>query len=361
LLVENVQDYAIFTVDVENRITTWNHGAERLCGYSEAEVIGLSGAIIFTPEDRATGEPMKELETARAQGQALDERWHLRKDGSRFWGSGAMTALYDESGALRGFAKVLRDYTAQKQAEEALQLSQEQLRTLNAELEERIQARTAQIRELAAEVVLAEQKERERIARILHDELQQLLFAVQVHLVQIGEASAAGTQAEHSASLQETQTMIVRVIELTRQLTVDLSPPVLQGEGLVEMFRWLAMHMQRMYGLEVTVVAQAGLRLPNAERRILLFQLVRELLFNVVKHAGVKQASIELQGGHGQSIIHVRDQGRGFEVATSRARQSTSYGLRSIQERLTLFQGALKIESQPGAGTQATILMPDSA
>ncbi|MBV8773375.1 MAG: PAS domain S-box protein [Deltaproteobacteria bacterium] len=121
LLAENIKDYAIIITDTEGRITEWGLGAERIFGYSEADIIGQSAAIIFTPEDRAHGAPEHELRTAREQKRAEDERWHVRQDGSRLWVSGITTALFDEQGQIRGFAKLARDTTRRKQTEESLQ------------------------------------------------------------------------------------------------------------------------------------------------------------------------------------------------------------------------------------------------
>jgi two-component system CheB/CheR fusion protein len=120
LLVENVRDYALFFTDPERRVVTWNAGAERIMGWSEAEMIGRSADIIFTPEDRAKGDPDNEAGRAALDGRAENERWHLRKDGSRFWGSGIMTALKDEDGTLRGFCKLFRDLTECREWEERL-------------------------------------------------------------------------------------------------------------------------------------------------------------------------------------------------------------------------------------------------
>ncbi|MBV9867670.1 MAG: PAS domain S-box protein [Abitibacteriaceae bacterium] len=116
-MVESIQDYAIFAIDPHGRVMSWNSGAERIFGYSQAEIMGESGDVIFTPEDRAAGEPEKERATAQQEGRALDERWHLRKDGSRFWASGINSPLRDEAGNLRGFVKVARDNTERKIAE----------------------------------------------------------------------------------------------------------------------------------------------------------------------------------------------------------------------------------------------------
>lgn len=127
LLVENVKDYAIFTTDTEGRVTSWNIGAERLFGYGEAEILGQAAAVIYTPEDRAEGVPERELRTAAAEGRAEDERWHLRRDGSRFWVSGMVTPLKDESGNLCGFVKVGRDLSERKLTEEALRRREHEL------------------------------------------------------------------------------------------------------------------------------------------------------------------------------------------------------------------------------------------
>ncbi|MBD1909219.1 MULTISPECIES: PAS domain S-box protein [unclassified Leptolyngbya] len=118
LIVESARDYAIFTLNASGIITSWNPGAERLLGYHEAEIIGQPNYIIFTPEDRETRQSEKELQTALAQGHAEDERWHLRKDGSRFFASGLMMQLRDEAGNLQGLVKMLRDRTEAHQAAE---------------------------------------------------------------------------------------------------------------------------------------------------------------------------------------------------------------------------------------------------
>jgi len=118
LVVENARDYAIFSADLTRRVTSWNAGAERLLGFTEAEILGQSADVIFTPEDRAAGVPEDETRTALAEGRASDERWHLRKDGSRFWGNGVMTAMRDPSGAAVGLVKIFRDETAARKARE---------------------------------------------------------------------------------------------------------------------------------------------------------------------------------------------------------------------------------------------------
>ncbi len=123
LLQNAVEDYALILHDLEGRIATWNAGAERLTGFTEAEALGQPSSLIFTPEDRAAGAPEEELRRAREDGCAEDVRWHLRKDGSRFWSEGVMTLLLDSG--PRGFCKILRDLTLRKRMEDELRRAAE--------------------------------------------------------------------------------------------------------------------------------------------------------------------------------------------------------------------------------------------
>jgi PAS domain S-box-containing protein len=119
LFMENVKEYAIFMLDVQGRVIDWNLGAEHILGYG-SEVLGQPFSIFFPPDDRADGVPERELQKAAEAGQASDDRWHVRKDGSYFWALGITTAMRDDKGELRGFAKVLRDSTDRKRLEEQL-------------------------------------------------------------------------------------------------------------------------------------------------------------------------------------------------------------------------------------------------
>lgn len=109
--IEDIRDYAIFMMDADGVVTNWNVGAQHILGYTEEEIVGKDGSKFFTPEDRAKNVPAKELATAATLGRAEDERWHMRRDGSRFWASGVVTAVHDQAGKLIGFSKVMRDMT----------------------------------------------------------------------------------------------------------------------------------------------------------------------------------------------------------------------------------------------------------
>jgi len=125
LIVENIKDYAIFMTDAEGRVASWNPGVEKVLGYNEREIVGQSIAIIFTPEDAAAGEHVKEMERAANTGCSEDKRWHQRKDGSLFWANGMVMSVKNDDGTLRGFAKVMRDDTTHKMLEESLRESEE--------------------------------------------------------------------------------------------------------------------------------------------------------------------------------------------------------------------------------------------
>ncbi|TMA11007.1 MAG: PAS domain S-box protein, partial [Deltaproteobacteria bacterium] len=129
LVVEGVRDYAIFMLDPEGVVVSWNTGAERIKGYQAQEIIGKHCSSFYPPADIERGKPEQALKVAAAEGRFEDEGWRVRKDGSLFWASAVITALRDDSGKLRGFSKITRDITERKQAEEALRQSQTLLKT----------------------------------------------------------------------------------------------------------------------------------------------------------------------------------------------------------------------------------------
>jgi PAS domain S-box-containing protein len=357
LLVESAREYAIVMLDLEGRIRTWNSGAQRIFGYSAEEALGRHGGMLFTEEDRDAGIPQAEMETAAREGKAGNDRWQVRKDGSRFFASGVMEALRSSDGSLLSFVKVLRDNTERKQMEEAQAQLNERLEEMVGERTTEVRAREAEVRELASQLTVAEHEERHRIAQILHDDLQQLLYSVQLKLALVREPIASGHPEAALRNVSEAEKWIGEAVHTAQRLSVDLSPQVLRNEGLAEALRWLGAQLEELHGLRVEVKVDGEVRLPHASR-VIVFQAVRELLFNVVKHAQVKEATVELGEDKGL-VACVTDRGKGFDVSNLKAH--AGFGIMSVKHRLDLLGGSMVIESTPGKGTRVTIRAHDGS
>jgi len=220
-----------------------------------------------------------------------------------------------------------------------------------------LEAKNREISALASALTLAEQAERRRLADVLHDGIQQLLFGAKLAL---GGVLTADGRAEQARRVDAVEGVLDQAIAATRSLALELTPPVLDREDLGVAVEWLAHHMGEHYGIEVEVQAPAGgVHVPSRALLVLLLQLLRELLFNVVKHAGVGHTQVRVEARAGQVLLRVSDEGRGFDpealVADGVPR---GFGLYSVRERLELLGGGLRVESSPGAGTRVTISAP---
>jgi two-component system, chemotaxis family, CheB/CheR fusion protein len=470
LLVHGPSEYAHLMLTPDGEISMWTDGAVRLFGYQSDEALGHHARMLFNDADQAAGILESELEAAAREGTADNECCMARKDGTAFWASGAITALYQDGGTLRGFAKVLRDNSKRKASEDALRDSEERFRavadlvpdllwradsagertwgnsrwmeytgqspeeamgdgwadTIHAEdrddaiaryrdsiatlnplwqeyrirnaggeyrwflteavpvidgddstrwygssndindqrsardtLEERVAERTRAVRELSRRLTMAEQEERRRISQILHDDLQQLLYGIDMRMgiVQRKTPEAAPGLPE---DILQVRSWISQAITTTRQLTVDLSPPILANEGLVDAMEWLQRQMHDLHGIEVLLEPVGEINVADEDVRVLLFQIVRELLFNVKKHAAVDHATVRLECLDGLNVITVIDEGRGFDMQrlSSLPKEARGFGLFSIEERMRLLGGHVTIVSQPGTGTTVSVHLP---
>lgn len=222
------------------------------------------------------------------------------------------------------------------------------------------EARAGQLRALAMELINAEQSERRRVAQLMHDSLQQRLAATKLRLniVQGRISDAALLQR-----IQEASTLIDESMEESRSLTGQLSPLVLYELGLASALAWLGQQMQAQHGLAVEVQAAPDANPSSEETAVLLFHAVRELLFNVTKHAGVAEARVILDRLDGTVRVTVEDRGGGFDPAAAAALDVSkgSFGLFTIRERLEAIGGHLAIDSTPGQGARILLLAPEAA
>jgi len=229
---------------------------------------------------------------------------------------------------------------------------------LATDMTERVRAEE-KIRALASQITVAEQEERQRISQILHDDLQQSLFAIKAQLTfLLSNSEQNQISPALGDELKHVQRWLSDAIGITRSLSIDLSPIVLQGEGLAEAILWLSSQMKAQHGLEVQVETQKSLYKLDNQMRLLLFQTVRELLFNIVKHAGTSEAAVTLEQVDGKVRIAVNDAGKGFDVEAVMNDPKSAHGLLIIQDRLSLMRCNMEIVSEPGNGTRVVIEAP---
>lgn len=259
---------------------------------------------------------------------------------------------------------VITDLRGQK-LHDALRESEERLRTLAGNLEQRVEERTRELvasqerlRALANELNRTEQRERRRMATELHDYQAQLLALAIMNLSQVKQKQEL-LPDKTTNLVNKAQELVIEALNYTRTLVTDLSPPILQDCGLSIALRWLAEQMQR-HQLTVTIEMpqEDDLKLPE-EQSLLLFQSVRELLINASKHSGVGEATVSLVQRDGILRVEVRDRGKGFDVhAKAGGSNAVNFGLFSIRERMQALGGSFELESVVAKGTRATLVLP---
>lgn len=232
------------------------------------------------------------------------------------------------------------------------------LAIIATDISERMEAEE-KIHTLASKLAVAEQEERHRISQILHDDLQQRLFAIKTQLSFLKEDTEKNQfSPDIQANLDQIQSWVSDAIHVTRSLSIDLSPVILQGEGLSEAILWLAAQMKEQHGLEVNLDVKGELHFPDAHIRVMLFQAVREALFNVVKHAGTLQTEVKLEQVNGRGRITISDAGRGFDQEKVLNDPTLAHGLLIVRDRLNLLGCQMQVRSQPGEGTHVIIEPP---
>jgi CheY-like chemotaxis protein len=256
-----------------------------------------------------------------------------------------LTPLLDDVGEIEFLVLALEEVTDRV-------LAERRIRDANEQLIDRAQ----QLGRLAEKLTFTEQHERQRLAQILHDGLQQILVAAKYQV-----ALAARSQ-NTNRELEQVTELIDDAIETSRSLTAELSPPILLKRDLLSALEWLARWMREKHQLDVRLIAREKLPPMGEGLLLLLFQAARELLFNVVKHAGVRAANITIDRLDGQILMTIEDKGSGFDPDQHHSERDHSggMGLFSIGERLSYAGGSMEIDSAPGRGSRFKLVAPVS-
>ncbi|MGE5295608.1 MAG: PAS domain S-box protein, partial [Solirubrobacterales bacterium] len=278
----------------------------------------------------------------------------LRCDGQTRWVTVWFRVEKDAQGRTTKLHGVNQDITERRYAEEALRRLNERLETLVAQRTEALTHTVTRLQQLTWDLSQTEDRERKRIADILHDDVQQTLAAARFHLNLL--STGPRSPAESEDILRQVKQMLKEAIEKARSLSHELSPALYQV-GLAETLKWLAQHMQDKHGLTTRVETQGPVESSSEPVKALLYKVTQELLFNVVKHAGIKEALIRVQRKRRFICLTVIDRGRGFKP--QELEKTAGFGLLGIRERIQLLGGRMQIKSEPGKGCKLLIAVPD--
>jgi len=259
-----------------------------------------------------------------------------------------LAPVYDEAGDLIYLIPSGVDITERRRVEFERE-------SLLANLEQQVKTRTAELRNLARQLTLAESRERERIAQTLHDTVQQELFSLQFPL-----ATLKRDLESHGAyeTLIEMEATLRNAIRLTRSVTRDLNPVAADDSDIISALQTVVENKSDKYGLEVELVGPESYHVGNEAVRLLIVSLTKEFLFNVFKHAGVDRAKLALDINDGLTLT-VSDQGKGMDTTDILVLSSgTGYGLSGALDRVSLLGGTLDIRSEPGNGTFVIVSFP---
>jgi PAS domain S-box-containing protein len=349
LMVEGIRDYAIFVLDPEGRVITWNPGAQRIKGYSKEEIIGQHFSKFYPPEAVQSGWPARELALAEKEGRFADEGWRVRKDGSTFWASVIISTLYAPDGTVSGFAKVTQDMSERRRGDERIQALNRELRERIAQLDESrrvIELRTLDLQKLSTRLLHIQDEERRRIARELHDDLGQQLAALKMEL----------KKPTYSGAADE---LVDSAVASVRNLSYLLHPPLLDEIGLRAALYWYVDGLVKRSNIQVTLSVTPAIfaRLPR-DIEITIFRLVQESLTNIYKHANSDSARVEIDKQPECVLVRVRDYGKGVaQVTNIRDRTSSlGVGIAGMRERVRQFGGELTVtRAEPGTLVEAKI------
>jgi PAS domain S-box-containing protein len=351
LLVESVRDYAIFLLDPNGIVSTWNQGAERIKGYRASEIIGQHFSRFYPRDAIESRWPDRELEIAGKEGRYTDEGLRVRKDGSTFWAHVVITALRGKDGELRGFSKVTRDLTERRDLEERTRELNKELRTRIAQLVEsqrQIELRTLELQKLSGQLMTVQDDERRRLSRSLHDELGQELAAIKMTLDMQNTA-----QGKLSPAIEMTERALAKV----RNISYLLHPPLLDESGLLPALHWYFEGIQKRAELRISFNYKPAV-FPRLSRDLetAIFRVIQEALTNAYRHAGTQDVKIDMEQGPDRVLVRVRDFGKGVGPSA----YTTGVGISGMKERVKQLNGELRVSrAEPGTLVEATLPLFD--
>ena len=347
---------AILLADLSGQVLSLNRAAEEMYGWRQEEAVGRK-ICEFAPAEKRD-ETAKVVERlVRDTTIRSFETQRQTREGKVLTVWVTVSLLYDEQGKAYAFATTERDVTEIRQA-------QQRLREFNQVLEQRVVERTAlaeerarQLQAMALELVRADEQKHRQLAQVLHDDLQQILAGARFTLRRMqGETS----QETKNAVTADVDRLLGEALQCTQSLTHELSPPILREAGLLPALDWIVRWSLDKHGLRIDVQADPQAEPASEEVRYLLFSACREMLFNIVKHAGVDQARIELRRQEDAIELTVADEGQGCDPRTvDQARGKGGFGLMSIRQRVESLGGQLQIDSAPGQGCRVSVSLPD--
>ncbi len=329
----------IALIDKQGRVIEGNPALLAMLGYAPEELRGMEFTRINHPEHaESSWKNFQKLLTGEQDVSRVETRY-IRKDGWSGWGRQSISLVREAGGKPQFAIALFEDITERRESEEKISTYQQQLQSL------------------ASELSLTEERERRRLATVLHDHIAQLLVVAKGKFEKVQESALFRSVAK---PMEEIRKLIEESIRYTRSLVFELSPPILYDLGLEPAMEWLAEHMEQQYGLVVTVEDDAQPKPLDNEGRVLLFRAVRELLFNVLKHAQASCTTVSMRRIGEQLQIIVEDNGVGFapDRLTAASGKIEGFGLFSIRERLNYFGGRMEIESAPGEVTRVILTLP---
>jgi PAS domain S-box-containing protein len=341
-------------------------------GQSFDEMRGWGWSKALHPDDHEITLAVWRKAVEEKQGYETEYRLRRHDGVYRYFLARGVPVLQDD-GSVREWVGTCIDITERNQAEQALKISEEALRLANEELEQRVRERTTELillledleksrddlRKLASELVLAEERERKKISVTLHDEVAQTLAAARMR---IDLLRGKPGDDDSRRALDEAQQLLVQAIRETRSLMTDISNPVLYDMGLQVAVQSLAEEVKARNGISFSSSFNGTLKTLGQDMEVMIFQLVKELVQNIVKHSGAGTAIIRIVEEKDEIKVVVADDGLGFDVGNLGAvGLDGGFGLFSIRERVKSYGGKIRIESEPGKGSEVTVLLPKKA